>query len=69
MNECYGCVLKNMMTDGKCFIVFEEKMHFINKSKCPCQKCLLKMICQTSCQEFLNPKGDHIGENYIRRTT
>ena len=69
MDECYGCILKNMMRNNKCFIVFEERMHFINKQKCPCQECILKMICQISCKEFLNPKGEHVGENYIPRTT
>jgi hypothetical protein len=69
MDDCYGCIMIGMMKDNNCFIIFEDRMYFINKPKCPCRECILKMICQTSCKEFLNPKGEHIGENYTKRTT
>jgi hypothetical protein len=32
---------------------YNEKIE-INKSICPCSKCLIKMKCDTNCQDFLD---------------
>ncbi len=48
MNRCKGCYLKQKESLYKCIINNEE-----NKN-CPCSICLLKGICKTPCDSFIN---------------
>jgi len=43
INECEGCFSYN-----------SQCKELINPTNCPCQKCLIKMVCKRSCPELNN---------------
>jgi len=47
-NECEGCVIYNTEKGLSCPLI--EYNEHIN---CPCRKCLIKVMCTTSCDEFI----------------
>ena len=54
--NCEGCYTNN--TDVKCILQSRNQLDLI--LKCPCNKCLIKGMCDNPCEEYtaiiLNPK-------------
>lgn len=60
MKECDGCSYQKRMNDKNinCLVRFKYLEGIEN---CPCQKCIIKMICSTFCKERSDWKWFHIG--------
>lgn len=48
-NECQGC--QALLRDGNCTNGLDQNMP--KDHLCPCMNCIIKVICEEECEEFL----------------
>jgi hypothetical protein len=47
MNICEGCYTYDELDPDSCIVLGDKK-----EDKCPCLSCLIKVICERSCEEM-----------------
>lgn len=57
---CKGCLTYETMNEDQLCPV----PHKINRKPCPCSKCMIKMVCEDTCDEFRLYKGTFVSRNW-----
>jgi hypothetical protein len=63
INICKGCF--SLWSDLRVGNLNCNMAPECNKRRCPCLKCILKMICKKECDDFIKYRGD-IHVQYLR---
>ena len=54
---CKGCnSYENYLNDPDRYVICQDYAN--QRVKCPCQHCLIKMVCIDACDKFKNGKGN-----------